>query len=429
MTQCATHPLFLFLAVWGTATAFYLGGVRTHLFAGDVPGVTWAVFLNVTAFSLGYLTWSVLACPRTPWLEAPYPPGIPLTARRLRISLLICLASGLLAIGFCILRLAFLSQRCQFGLSYLITHPILCRQALIEVVTPDMYGIRLCFIAITLTSGILSAGFVLLGVLLYFGHGLRRYGVVVLLVLVSLSIALLSLGRQEFTINILFLVLSYLFLHHVYRRRRPWAALRPLVVPAVALAVLFVAIEVLLHKSQVFGRQGRLEGFLFSLYWYIASPMAAFAQYLHRAEHTLTLGQSLFFPIYKWLARAHLVPEVTKTVLTDWLFIPYPANVYTYLRDIHEDFGFAGLIVVPHVLGAFAAVLRRRAEEFFPYLNLYLALLILLIFSAYNYLLVSNQFYVQAVFVLLFFRFRLPGLDQLQAHDSVPSHRSYRYSQ
>jgi oligosaccharide repeat unit polymerase len=125
------------------------------------------------------------------------------------------------------------------------------------------------------------------------------------------------------------------------------------------------------------------------------------------------MGQSLFFPVYKWLARLHLVPQATKTVLTEWVFIPYPANVYSYLREIHEDFGFVGLAVVPYVLGSLAAVLRRRAEGFFPYLNLYLALLVLLIFSCYNYLLVSNQFYTQVIFALLLFRFQLTGLDKL----------------
>ena len=124
------------------------------------------------------------------------------------------------------------------------------------------------------------------------------------------------------------------------------------------------------------------------------------------------MGQGLFFPAYKWFARLHLVPPATKTLLTDMIFIPYPANVYSYLREIYEDLGFAGIAVVPYVLGSLLAGLRHRAETVFSYLNLYLVLLVVLIFSFYDYLLVSNQLYLQVLFALVLFRFRLDRLDE-----------------
>jgi oligosaccharide repeat unit polymerase len=407
------NPLFLFLTVWGSATLLYLGGVSANLFPRDVPDVTWIAFLNVLTFSLGYLTWSMLACPRPLGHEMDSTPGVPLTARRLRTALNTTLVFGLIAVALCAARLVILSRMYQIDLTRLLWNPRLWRRVVTAVITSSMYEIRLCTIAITLTSSIFSVGFVLLGILLYVGRGRRRYGTVLLFLSISVSIALLSLGRQEVTINVLFLVLSYLSMHRLYHLRRTWEAVRPLAVPLAALVLLFVAIDLLLRKSRTYEREDRLMGFLFSVYWYMASPLAAFAQYLKDAGHTWTGGQSLFFPVYKWLARLHLVPEPTKTVLTEWFYIPYPANVFSYLRDIHEDFGFVGLAVVPYILGSLAAVLRRRAEVFFPYLNLYLALLVLLVFSFYNYLLVSNQFYTQVLFALLFFRFQLLGLDKL----------------
>jgi hypothetical protein len=413
MIQCATNPLFLFLTVWGIATAFYLGGVQAHLFPDGAAEITWAVLLNVGTFSLGYLTWNLLACTETAHPEMLSSRGVPLTARRLKTALCITLAFGLLLIGLCLARLAILSRMSQIDLRCLVEHPILCRRLITIPIAPDMCAIRLCTIAITLTSSIFSVGFVLLGILLYVGRSWRRYGFALLFLLVSLSVGLLSLGRQEVAINILFVILSYLFMHRLCRLRRPWEALQPLVVPAAILAALFVLIEVLLRKGQTYERDSRATGFLFSLYWYIAAPLGAFAEYLKNSDHALTMGQSLFFPVYKWLARLHLVAPVTKTVLTEWVHIPYPANVYSYLRDIHEDFGFVGLAIVPYVLGSLSAVLQRRAEGFFPYLNLYLVLLVLLIFSCYKYLLVSNQLCMQVVFTLLLFRFRLTGLDKL----------------
>jgi oligosaccharide repeat unit polymerase len=413
VTQYATNPLFLFLTVWGIATAFYLAGVQVHLFPHGIPETMWAVLLNVATFSLGYLTWNLWTRAKAPNPEMLSSRGVPLTARRLKTSLYITLGFGLLLIGLCLTRLVILSRMFQVDLRSLVEHPTLCRRLITIPITPEMYAIRLCTIAITLTSSFFSVGFVLLGILLYLGRGWRRYGWALLFLLVSLSVGLLSLGRQEAAINFLFVILSYLFTHRLCRLRRPWEMARPLVVPVAILVALFVSIELLLNKSHAYHLDSRLARFLFSLYWYIAAPLGAFAEYLKHAGHTWTMGESLFFPVYKWLARLHWVAPVTKTVLTEWVYIPYPANVYTYLRDIHEDFGFVGLTLVPYVLGYLSAVLQRRAETLFPYLNLYLALLVLLIFSCYNYLLVSNQFYMQVVFALLLFRFQLTGLEKL----------------
>jgi oligosaccharide repeat unit polymerase len=409
----ATQPRFLFMAVWGIATAFYLGGVQAHLFPSGIPATLEAVLLNVAAFSLGYLTWSRRVGAETPRPGMLPSRGVPLTAQRLKTALHITLLCGLVLIGLCLARIVILSRMYQSDLRSLIGHPLAYKRLIMMPITPDMHALRLCTIAITMTSSFFSVGFVLLGILLYLGRSWRRYGLVLLFLLVSLCVGLLSLGRQEVAINILYVILSYLFLHRLYCLRRPWELVRPLLVPAAILAVLFVFIEVLLNKSRMYHRDSRLTGFLFSLYWYIAAPLAAFAEYLKNPEHTWTMGQSLFFPIYKWLARLHWVAPVTKTVLTEWVRIPYRTNVYTYLRDIHEDFGFVGLTLVPCVLGALSAVLRRRAESFFPYLNLYLVLLVVLIFSCYSYLLVSNQFYTQVIFALLLFRFRLTELDKL----------------
>jgi hypothetical protein len=88
-------------------------------------------------------------------------------------------------------------------------------------------------------------------------------------------------------------------------------------------------------------------------------------------------------------------------------------NVYSYLRNIYEDFGILGIAVVPYLLGWISSALRVRASLLLPYLNIYLILLVMIVFSFYNYLLVTNQFYLQALFGLVFFRFRLQGLERI----------------
>lgn len=417
MTRYLVNPLFLYLAVWASVVVLYVAGVAAQMFPPPAPQIYWAVALNVATFSLGYMTWSLLGYgrPEDDLLEAPA--DAPLTAVVLKRYLNVTLFFGLLAVGLCAARVVILAKTYKIDLPYLVANPYLWRKTLTSAIAPDMVGMRLCTIGITLACSVFSIGFVLLGILLYFGRSRRRYVTVVLFLLTSLTIGLLSLARKEVTINVLFVVLSYLLMHRLYRTRRPREVAWHLIAPAAALAVLFVLIDVLLQKGANYDPENRLMGFLFSIYWYIASPLAAFGEFLKSYDHDWRLGQSLFFPLYKWLVRAHLVQpsDTTSIIQMEKIYIPYMTNVYTYLRNIYEDFGFFGLAIVPYVLGVVAAGLRRRAGQLVPYLNLYMIVLIIVIFSFYNHLLVSNQFYLQAFFGFVLFRARLTGLDRLSS--------------
>jgi oligosaccharide repeat unit polymerase len=413
MAEWAVNPLFWFLAVWGVATGLYVAGISMGLFPDAAPGPLWVILLNVVTFSLGYLTWNALCRLEPEDCAIPTSCGVPLTAKRLKASLWITMACGLVTVAMCGARVVVLSNSSGISLSRILSDPDLWRRMLTSYIDRGVYETRLMTIAISLSSGIFAVGFVLLGILLYIGKSRTRYLLVLAFFLVSLAIGFLNLGRKEVTVNILFVALSYLFVHRIYRIRRTSEVIRDLLLPPLVLAVLFVAIELLLRKSQAYERETRFAGFLFSLYWYIAAPLGAFAEFMKTNTQGYLFGQSMFFPIYKWLCRLHLMPESTVSVLSEKVYIPYGANVYSYLRNIYEDFGLVGVAVVPYVLGALMAGLRRRAEAFLPYMNLYLVLLVLIIFSFYNYLLMSNQYYLQLLFVFLFFRFRLTDLDKV----------------
>jgi hypothetical protein len=413
MAGWIVNPLFLYLTVWGSVTCLYLAGVGMGLFPSGGWSAVGIVLLNVLTFSLGYLTWDMLCRPEREEDGIRAPAGVPLTAGRLSLSLKITWLCGVVAVGLCAVRMVALSRAYQISLPGLVSDPSLCRRILTSYIDQTVYETKLTTMAISLSSSMFSVGFVLLGILLYFGKRRSRYLWALAFLAVSLGIGFLNLGRKEVTVNILFVTLSYLFVHRVYGIRKTREVLRDLVLPPAALVVLFILIDVLLQKSQTYERESQVGGFLFSLYWYVASPLAAFAEFVKTQNHEYLMGQSLFFPIYKWLYRFHLVPEGTVSVLTEKLYIPYGANVYTYLRNMYEDFGLIGVAVVPYVVGTLAATLRRRAESFLPYMNLYLVLLILVIFSFYNYLLISNQYYLQVLLAFLFFRFRLTELDRL----------------
>jgi oligosaccharide repeat unit polymerase len=415
MAEWAINPLFLFLTVWVGVTGLYLAGILTGLFSNSSPDVFGVVFLNIAGFSLGYLTWNMLCC-RGAGTDITYASaGTPLTVRRLKVSLHITLICGLIAVGMCLKRMIMLSETYNTSLINLMYDPNLWRRILTTYIDQSVYETRLTTMLISLSSGMLSIGFILLGILLYFGRRWTRYLYAAAFLSVTLAIGFLNLGRKEVAVNIVFVVLSYLFVHQIYHVRKTSEILGDLVLPPIALGVLFVVIDIVLRKGYSFHRGTAIEGFFFSLYWYIASPLGAFAEFIKEQRHEYLMGQSLFFPVYKWLHRFGLVPAGTVSILSEKIFIPYIANVYSYLRNMYEDFGLFGVAVVPYVLGSLMAVLRRRAELFLPYMNLYLVLLVLIIFSFYNYLLISNQYYLQIVFVFLFFRFRLTDLDKLSA--------------
>jgi oligosaccharide repeat unit polymerase len=411
MAEWAVNPLFLFLTVWGCATGLYLAGISAGLLPSGGPEVLGIVFLNVLTFSLGYLTWNILCRPEPLKDGVVASAGVPLTASRLSMALKVALLCGLVAVGLCAVRMVAISNAYQVSLPRLMSNPTLCRRILTTYIDQTARETKLTTMAISLSSSVFSTGFVLLGILLYFGRRKARYLWALAFLGVSLGIGFLNLGRKEVTVNILFVTLSYLFVHRLYRARRTAEILRDLVLPPAALFALFLLIDIVLQKSQTYERESHLSGFLFSLYWYTASPLAAFAEFLKNQNPGHVMGESLFFPFYKWLYRYGLVPEGTFSLLSEKVYVPYGANVYSYLRNMYEDFGLIGVAVVPYVLGALAATLRRWAALSLPYLNLYLVLLMLLIFSFYNYLLVSNQYYLQVLFAFLFLRFRLTDLD------------------
>jgi len=223
---------------------------------------------------------------------------------------------------------------------------------------------------------------------------------------------LTSLSRQEVTVNILFLLFAYCTMHGLSRARLTGRAVASMLLPLAGAVLLFLAIDILLRKSAEYDQPSRLQGFVYHLYWYLASPLAALNEFVTGADTGYHLGQNMFFPLYKWLCRLGLAPETEMVPYGEMVYIPYAANVYTYMRNFYEDFGIFGVAVVPYALGWAACAIRTRAGTYFPLLNLYLVLLAFIVFSFYNYFLFSNQVYLQVLFGFVFFRYDLSSFHE-----------------
>ncbi len=413
MAEYLVNPLFLYLTVWSTATFLYVAGTYSGLFPQASPQVLGTLLLNVGTFTLGYLTSSVFGRLSEPQNDLLAPQGVALTRERLKWSLRITLFCGVISLLLCAARLVLVAKASGLDPLQLVADPDLCRRKLVAYVGAGVGETRWTTIAISAASSLFSLGFVLLGILVYAGRRRRRYLYLFSFLVLSLAIGILNLSRKGFVVNLLFLTLSYLCVHRLHRLRDAREVLRQLLIPFAALVVLFAVIDLLLSKSQLYGPRDRITGLLFSIYWYIAAPVAAFAEFLTTRDDVYLMGQSLLLPLYKWLARFHLAPPTSISLFGNKVYIPYTVNVYSYLRNVHEDFGVWGVAVVPYLVGWISSIMQRKANLFLPYLNAYLILLVLIVFSFYNYLLASNQYYLQALLGLAFFRFRLTDLQRV----------------
>jgi oligosaccharide repeat unit polymerase len=97
-----------------------------------------------------------------------------------------------------------------------------------------------------------------------------------------------------------------------------------------------------------------------SFYSYLAATPVAFSQYLGTpAERKNGIwGQYTFKPILRMLARWGFQFHIE--YLEEDYDTPVPVNTATYLKNVHSDFGFAGIWLFPYALGALTTFLAFR---------------------------------------------------------------------
>ncbi|MBP7052479.1 MAG: oligosaccharide repeat unit polymerase [Phycisphaerae bacterium] len=432
MIRCLVNPLGLFLLVWGTAGALYAVGVVNGMFVPPAVLTVASVLLSVATFSLGYFTWTLFhglgARPETLTADWSRPLRQDSVARALNFAL----AAGGIALLLEGYRLVLIARHFDTTWFELVTHPGLFRIRLVTFIQENLFQASGTVMLLSITNSLFSIGFVLLGVFLHLDRTRRKYVYLAAFLAISLTVGVIHLSRYETTSNILYLVFAYCFMAllpepsaPVSRGTRPssrflaGASFLRLAVPMAAVVFLFAVIDILLRKSSEYDQPNRLEGLVFHFYWYLASPLAAFNEFVTSFTGNYLWGQSTFFPLYKWLCRFDLVPEAEFSYYGERALLPYMANTYTYLRNFYEDFGLLGVAVIPYLLGWAVAAVRERARRHFQYLNLYVVLLLFIFFSFYNFFFVSNQVYLQVLFGFVLFRYRI-DLSPQEAYKEVP---------
>ncbi len=407
MTAYVVNPLSLFLGVWVTAGSLYLAGVLTGLFPTPYALTVGTLGLNIVAFSLGYLTWTLFQDLTPQTIDRARVEAKPVTPKRMERAVAFTLLMGVTALLLMLYRAILIAASFHIGLVDLLRRPGRLRFGLVMFLERAASETSILVKLISLTCGFFAIGFVLLGVFLHLDTTKRKYAYLLGFLLVSFATCLMNLSRYDLTISIMSLILAYGVTSASAQGGRRRLGARDLWLPAVTVVAIFVAVELLLHKGATYQQSGSLRGVLFSFYWYLASPIAALNEFLGSFQGDYSLGQKTFLPFYKWLARLDLVAQPQVSVFGEFLRIPYPANVYTYLRNFYEDFGIWGVVLLPYAFGSLLAFIKPRARHYFPFLNVYVFLLVPIFFSFYSYPLLSSQFYLQILFGFVFFRYEL----------------------
>lgn len=126
--------------------------------------------------------------------------------------------------------------------------------------------------------------------------------------------------------------------------------------------------------------------FLFSpsVYLYISADVGVFSKYLEIDKEQTNFGQNTFRLFYDILAKLKLAEE--PDFFQQGYFIPMWTNTGTYIREIHADFGIAGVLCVPYLLGLLITLLWFN---FYERKNIYS-----LLFLVYLFLMVGFSFLV-----------------------------------
>jgi oligosaccharide repeat unit polymerase len=170
---------------------------------------------------------------------------------------------------------------------------------------------------------------------------------------------------------------------------------RRLLAMALVLAVMLAAIEFVRSyrgvQERFYGASKELSSFentafiTPSIYIYLSSHAGVFNAYWKAGGEQSFPGSNTFAPLFRILSRVDLV-EYTP-YFTKFYNIPISSNTGTYLRELHADFGVAGILTVPYLLGFLCTLVWFRIKR--------QATLTSVILLAHLYVIVAFSFFYQ----------------------------------
>lgn len=98
-----------------------------------------------------------------------------------------------------------------------------------------------------------------------------------------------------------------------------------------------------------------------SVFMYLTVHHGVLNQYLRKGTEDVPVGHYTFAPVWRVLSRLGFDTYVKQH--GQFYRVPMQANTGSYLRDLHADYGFAGLVFGPFLLGMVSSVYWYRFKK------------------------------------------------------------------
>lgn len=133
------------------------------------------------------------------------------------------------------------------------------------------------------------------------------------------------------------------------------------------------------------------KGIFFSptIYLYLSSHIGVLNNYLQEQDENNYFGEVTFFPVYRLISKFEVIEE--PRYYQKGYFIPMWSNTGTYLRDLHADFGYFGLFLIPFLLGMISTFYWIKFYENKRMIDFILLGYITIVMS-YSFLLMATRF-------------------------------------
>jgi oligosaccharide repeat unit polymerase len=140
-----------------------------------------------------------------------------------------------------------------------------------------------------------------------------------------------------------------------------------------------------------------------SIYSNFSATPVAFSMYLSSPEEVRHgfWGMYTFAPVFRLLSKFGLPTGVPAYEEDYWT--PVPMNTSTYLKNVDSDFGLAGIIIFPFLLGAVSALLISRIRSKCQLLDVVVLsnVCVIIVFSfAFNFMLLGEWYIATVASVL-----------------------------
>lgn len=142
-----------------------------------------------------------------------------------------------------------------------------------------------------------------------------------------------------------------------------------------------------------------------SIYFYFSSNIGVLSKYFENGGEEKLFGENTFLPVYNLLSKFGLVDELK--IYPKGYYIPIWSNSATYIRELHEDYGYLGVFLFPFLLGLITTIYWFKFFEKYRFYNFIILVYLNLIvaFSVFYTITRAAVWFMSLVLLILVFMF------------------------